>query len=377
MTTPTQPQTPQSHAAADAPSAYTPTTPLDGARLEAFVNRVLGDWGGALGTVMGLIGDRLGLYRAMAGAGPLTTAELAERSGTAERYVREWLMNQAAGGYVDYDAATGRYTLPPEHAAALLHVDAPYYVAGGFEVISAATRAAPRLEENFRTGAGMFWGEHDPGLFSGTERFFRPGYATHLVQEWIPALEGMREKLERGARVADVGCGHGASTILMAAAFPNSRFVGYDFHPPSVEHAGRAAAHAGVGDRATFERAGVTDFPGGGYDLVTFFDCYHDLGDPVGAARHAYEALAPDGTMMLVEPMAGEHVEENLHAVGRVFTGASVLICTPNALASGPGPVLGTQATEAALREAVTAGGFTRFRRVAETPFNRVFEARR
>ena len=371
MTTSTPPQ------AAPYSGAYAPSTPLDGERLQAFVNRVIGDWGGALGTIMGLVGDRLGLYRAMAGAGPLTPAELAARSGTAERYAREWLMNQAAGGYVEYDAATQRYTLPPEHAAALLHVDAPYYVAGGFELITAATRSAPRLEANFRTGEGMFWGEHDPGLFSGTERFFRPGYATHLVQTWIPALDGVREKLERGARVADVGCGHGASTVIMARAFPNSRFVGFDFHGPSIDRARAAAEQAGLGDRVTFERAGVTDYPGSGYDLVAFFDCYHDLGDPVGAARRAYEALAPDGTAMIVEPMAGEHVEDNLHALGRVFTGASVLLCTPNALASGPGPALGTQATEAALRETVTAGGFTRFRRAAETPFNRVFEARR
>ncbi len=377
MSTPTQAQTSQPYAGSPSPGAYAPTTPLDGTRLEAFVNRVLGDWGGALGTVMGLVGDRLGLYRAMAGAGPLTTAELAERSGTAERYVREWLMNQAAGGYVDYDAASQKYTLPPEHAAALLHVDAPYYVAGGFELIAAATRSEPRLEANFRTGAGMFWGEHDAGLFSGTERFFRPGYATHLVDTWIPALDGVREKLERGALVADVGCGHGASTVIMARAFPNSRFVGFDFHGPSIERAQEAAAGAGLAGRATFQQAGVTDFPGLGYDLVAFFDCYHDVGDPIGAARHAHDALADDGTLMLVEPMAGEHVEDNLHALGRVFTGASVLICTPNALASGPGPALGTQATDAALREAVTAGGFTRFRRATATPFNRVFEARR
>lgn len=348
---------------------------VDPAKLEAFVGRVIGDIGAAMSCGLARIGDRLGLYRAMAGAGPLTAGQLAERTATAERYVREWLINQAAGGYVEYDAGTGRYTLPDEHAIALADESAPFFVGGGFQVALAMLKAEPRIADAFRTGEGMLWGEHDPELFPGTARFFRPGYAAHLISEWIPALGGIEDRLRAGGKVADIGCGFGASTILMANAYPRSRFAGFDTHAPSVERARMAAEEAGVADRVTFEVASSTEFPGSGYDLVTFFDCFHDMGDPVAAARRARESLAPGGAAMIVEPMAGERVEENLNPIGRAYSGASTLCCTPNAVACG-GAGLGAVASDAALRAAAEAGGFKRFRRAAETPFNRVFEAR-
>ena len=358
------------------PGTARPSTPtLDPERIEAFLHKAVADCGAAFGVLSAAIGDRLGLYRAMKDAGPVTPSELAGLTGVKERYAREWLMNQAAGGYVDYDAASGRYTLPAEHAAALTESEAPYYCAAMFEIVSAIGRADERIGQDFREGRGMGWGEHDHRLFSATERMFRPGYAANLVEQWIPALEGVRAKLERGARVADIGCGHGASTILMAQAFPKSRFVGYDNHAPSIEEAREAARRAGVNDRAEFEVASATDFPGKDFDLIAFFDCFHDLADPEGAARHAHEALREDGTLMMVEPMAGEQVQDNLNPLGRFFTGASIFCCVPNSLA-GRGPALGTVATEQALGDMVRAGGFTRFRRATETPFNRVFEAR-
>ena len=349
---------------------------IDKAKMEAFLGRAVSDFGAAVSAALVRIGDKLGLYKAMSHGGPMTSAELARRTGTTERYVREWLVNQAAGGYIDYDKATGTYSLPHEHAIALADEKSPFFVGGGFQVLMGMMKAESRIAEAFMTGEGMFWGEHDPDLFEGTERFFRPGYAAHLVGTWIPSLEGVKEKLERGATVADVGCGHGASTIIMALAYPKSKFFGFDNHAPSINRAHRSAHEAGVADRVVFEIAGSTNFPSRSkYDFVAFFDCLHDFGDPIGAAKRAHETLAPDGTVMIVEPMAGETVQSNLNPVGRVFSGASVLCCTPNAIASGQ-TVLGTLATEEQLRKVVMAGGFTRFRRTTETPFNRVFEAR-
>ena len=345
-------------------------------RLEAFLGKVVGDFGAALSSSLAYIGQKLGLYKALADAGPQTPAELAALTNTTERYIREWLINQASGGYVEYDAASGRFHLTPEQALALTDEDSPFYVGGGFYVIKAMSNAAPRIEKAFREGGGMLWGEHDPDLFVGTERFFRPGYRGHLVNEWIPSLTGIEEKLKAGATVADIGCGHGASTIIMAQAYPNSRFQGFDNHAPSIEHARKAAEDAGVADRITFEVASASAVPGGPYDLVCFFDCLHDMGDPVGAARSACEVLAEGGSALIVEPMAGNTVEENFNIVGRTFSAASTLCCTSNSLAQN-GPALGAVATEEALREAVLAGGFKEFRRATETPFNRVFEARR
>jgi len=351
---------------------------IDQQKLDGFLGKVIGDWGAAHGCALALMGDRLGLYKAMAGADPITPTELATKTSMVERYVREWLVNQVSGGYVEYDPQTERYTLPPEHAMALTDETSPAYVAPGFQLMLAIVRAEPRIEEAFRTGGGMVWGEHHSDLFPATERFFRTGYLAHLVSSWIPALDGVEAKLKSGATVADVGCGHGASTRIMAQAYPNSRFHGFDNHAPSIEAARAEAEAEGVGDRITFEVATAQDFPGSGYDVIAYFDCLHDMGDPVGAMRYARRAVADDGTLLIVEPMAGERVEENINPVGRVFSGVSVLCCTPNAIASGgpDGVALGTVATERQLREVVLEGGFARFRRTTETPFNRIFEAR-
>jgi SAM-dependent methyltransferase len=348
---------------------------IDEEKLGAYMGKVVNDLGALISSSLVCIGDKLGLYKAMADGVPLSSSELANRTGTNERYIREWLINQAASGNLEYDPAAGRYTLPPEQAAALADEASPYFVCGGFQAMLAMTKAEDKITEAFRTGEGMFWGEHDHNLFQGTERFFKPSYIASLVQNWIPALDGVETKLKAGAKVADVGCGHGASTIIMAKEYPKSKFYGFDNHAPSIERARHAAMEEGVGDRIEFHVAGSEDFPGEDYDLVAFFDCFHDLGNPAGSAKRAHETLAANGTVMIVEPMAGNSVEENLNPVGRVYSGASVLCCTPNALAYG-GHALGTIATDAALAEMAAAGGLNKFRRVTETPFNRVFEAR-
>jgi SAM-dependent methyltransferase len=352
------------------------TTDIDTGKLEAFMGQAVTDLGANISAPLMLIGDKLGLYKAMAGAGPLTSQQLADRAGVAERSVREWLRNQAAGGYVTYDADSDTYTLPDEHALALADEDSPFYMLGAYELIASLYADEDRILRAFRSGEGMGWHEHDNRLFRGTERFFRPGYRAHLVAEWIPALDGVQEKLEAGAKVADVGCGHGASTIIMAEAFPNSEFIGFDYHDASIERARQLAEAAGVADRVSFAVASAKDYPGTGYDLVAVFDCLHDMGDPVGAATHIRETLAPDGTWMIVEPFAGDTVADNLNPVGRVFYGASTVICTPASLAQEVGLALGAQAGEARLAEVIEEGGFSTVRRATETPFNLVLEAR-
>ncbi len=349
---------------------------IEPSRIDAFLEKAVNDFGAAVSAALVVIGDKLGLYKAMAGAAPLNSTELAARTGTHERYIREWLINQAAGGYVEYDSATGKYTLPAEHAAALADDHSPFFVGGGFQVITAMVKADERITQAFRTGQGMFWGEHHHDLFEGTERFFRPGYAAHLVSSWIPALDGVQTKLKAGGLVADIGCGHGASTIIMAKAFPRSKFYGFDNHAPSIVHARSAAFQSGVASSVFFDIAGATNFPNaGGYDLIAFFDCLHDLGDPAGSLMRARETLSDDGVVMIVEPMAAETVEGNLNPIGRVYSGASVLCCTPNAIASGQ-TALGTLAKETDLRKVARQAGFSRFRKACEIPFNRVFEVR-
>lgn len=351
-------------------------TGIDEAKLEAFMGQAVTDMGAIVSAPLMVIGEKLGLYKAMAGAGPLSSQEVADRAGAAERYVREWLRNQAAGGYVTYDSDSDRYTLPDEHALALADEDSPFYILGLYESIASLYADEDQILEAFRSGGGMGWHEHDHRLFRGTERFFRPGYRAHLVAEWIPALAGVQEKLERGAKVADVGCGHGASTVVMAAAFPNSEFFGFDYHDASIERAREASQEAGVDGHTTFEVASAKDYPGRGYDLVCVFDCLHDMGDPVGASAHVLETLDDDGTWMIVEPFANDRVEQNLNPVGRVFYGASTVICTPASLAQEVGLALGAQAGEARLTEVLREGGFTRVRRATETPFNLILEAR-
>jgi SAM-dependent methyltransferase len=351
-------------------------TQVDPDKLMQFVFRAVEEVGATLNTALVVMGDRLGLYRALAGAGPLSPAELAGRTGTAERYVREWLNAQAAGGYVTYDPDSGRYTLPPEQAMALTDPDSPAYLPGFFQIALGSMIDSPKITEVARSGAGFGWHEHVHDVHEGCERFFRPGYNANLTAAWLPALDGVVAKLERGALVADVGCGHGASTILMAQTFPNSTFTGSDYHDGSIETARRHAQEAGVTGRASFETAPAAAYGGTGYDLVTMFDCLHDMGDPVGAARHVRGTLKPDGTWMIVEPFAGDRVEENLNPVGRAYYSFSTLLCTPASLSQDVGLALGAQAGEARIRDVVTAAGFTRFRRVAETPFNIVYEAR-
>jgi SAM-dependent methyltransferase len=346
---------------------------LDESKLNAFMEKAVMDMGAALHATLVVVGDKLGLYKAMAGAGWMTSTELAARTSTAERYVREWLNANAASGYVTYDPATQRYQLPPEQAFALTVQDLP----GAFHIISSCFKDEPKITQAFRTGEGVGWHEHDANLFFGTERFFRPNYENNLLSSWIPALDGVGEKLAAGATVADVGCGHGASTLLMARAFPKSRFYAFDYHSGSIEYARHVAGRDGLLDQITFEVASSKSYPvNGGYDLVAFFDCLHDMGDPAGAAGHVLSTLKPDGTWMIVEPFANDRPEENHNPVGRIYYSASTMICTPASLAQEVGAALGAQAGEERIRNVVTAAGFTRFRRAAQTPFNLVFEAR-
>jgi 2-polyprenyl-3-methyl-5-hydroxy-6-metoxy-1,4-benzoquinol methylase len=345
-------------------------------KLHEFLGRALVDFGATFNAALIRIGDKLGLYKGLAAGGPQTPAELAKRTGTAERYVREWLSAQAAGGYVTYDPATQKFHLSEEQAFAMADDNSPAFMPGAFQVALAAIQAEELLTERFKTGEGMGWHEHHAELFVGTERFFRPGYAANLIAGWIPSLEGVDAKLKSGARVADVGCGLGASTILMAKSYPKSEFSGFDYHDKSIETAQQRARDAGVADRIKFAVASAKSFPGKDYDFVTFFDCLHDMGDPAGAAAHVHSRLKKDGTWMIVEPFAGDKLEDNLNPIGRAFYGASTLLCTPASLSQEVGLALGAQAGEKRLREVVTSGGFTQFRRATQTPFNMVFEAR-
>lgn len=354
--------------------ATTPSlSPVDMDKLNAFMGKAIMDMGAAMHAPLVILGDKLGLYKALADSEGLSSAELAAKTGTHERYVREWLNANAASGFLAYDSTAGKYSMSPEQAFALTVIDLP----GAYHIISACIKDEHRITEAFRTGAGVGWHEHETCLFCGTERFFRPNYAQNLLTSWLPALEGVTEKLISGAQVADVGCGHGSSTILMAKAFGNSKFHGFDYHEGSITHARSAAAQDGITSQIDFEMATAKTYPSnGGYDLVTFFDCLHDMGDPIGAAKHVLSTLKPDGTWMIVEPFAYDTPEQNHNPVGRIFYSASTMLCTPASLSQEVGAALGAQAGEARIREAVTAAGFTRFRRAAETPFNLIFEAR-
>jgi SAM-dependent methyltransferase len=348
---------------------------LDQQKLDAFMGKFVGDLGAALHAGTVVLGEQLGLYKALAEK-PMTSAQLAAKTSTSERYVREWLAAQAAAGYAMYDPKSSCYSLSEEQAFALATEGSPAYVPGAFQLTLGALRSVPKLAPVFRSGLGFGWHQHHPWLFEGTEKFFRPGYAANLIGSWLPALDGVEARLKQGARVADVGCGHGASTILMAQSYPRSKFTGFDYHGPSIEWARKAAQAAGLADRVTFEVAPAKEYPGRDYDLVAMFDCLHDMGDPAGAAAHVLKSLGREGTWMIVEPFANDRVEDNLNPVGRVFYAASTLICTPCSKAQEVGRALGAQAGEAALREVATAAGFTRFRRATQTPFNLILEAR-
>ncbi len=355
--------------------ATAPRPALDMDKLNAFIGQFVTDLGAAVHTGMVVIGEKLGLYKALV-AEPLTSAELAAKTKTDERYVREWLGSQAAGGYITYDEKTNKFSLSEEQAFTLANEDSPAYLPGAFQLALGSLAAIPRITESFRSGAGMGWHEHDEGVFHGCEKFFRPGYAANLVSSWIPSLKDVKEKLEAGAKVADVGCGKGASTILMAKAFPNSQFFGFDYHDKSIEGARETAKREGVADRVTFEVAKAKEFPGKGYDFVAVFDCLHDMGDPAGAAAHVLQSLNKDGTWMIVEPFANDELKNNLNPVGRVYYSFSTLLCTPCSRSQEVGLCLGAQAGEGRIRDVVKSAGFTRFRRAAETPFNIVYEAR-
>jgi SAM-dependent methyltransferase len=348
---------------------------IDMNKLNAFVGQFVTDLGAAVHSGMVVIGEKLGLYKALAGH-PLSSAELAAKTKTDERYLREWLSSQAAGGYVTYDAATDKFSLSEEQAFTLAVEDSPAYLPGAFELALGSLAAVPRIVESFRSGAGMGWHEHADGVFHGCEKFFRPGYAANLVASWIPALDDVKEKLVAGARVADVGCGKGASTILMAKAFPNSQFYGFDYHDKSIEAARESAVRQGVADRVTFQVASAKSFPGKNYDFVAVFDCLHDMGDPIGAAAHVRQSLGKNGTWMIVEPFANDQLKDNLNPVGRVYYSFSTLLCTPCSRSQEVGLCLGAQAGEGRIRDVVKAAGFDRFRRATETPFNIVYEAR-
>lgn len=350
--------------------------PVDPDKLNALLGRAIQDMGAAMHAPLIVIGDRLGFYRAMADGTPVTPAELAERTGTAERYVREWLNANAAGGFVEYDAASGSYSMTPEQSLALGMDDTPVHLPGCYHMVASLMKDEEKLTEIYRTGQGMGWHEHEKGLFEGCERFFRPTYLANLVSQWIPALSGVEAKLKAGARVADIGCGHGASTILMAESYPASRFFGFDYHPASIEAARAKASAAGVADRVAFTVVSSKAFPGEDYDLVAFFDCLHDMGDPEGAARHVLSSLAPDGTWMIVEPAASDETAKNLNPIGRIYYAASAMVCVPCSLSQEVGLGLGALAGPARIERLVRKAGFTRFQKAAETPFNMVFEAR-
>jgi SAM-dependent methyltransferase len=345
-------------------------------RLNAFMGKMITEVGAAMNASLVLLGDKLGLYRALAATGPMNSAELAKATGTTERYVREWLSSQAASGYVEYDSASGKFSMLPEQAMALADENSPVFLGAVGNVIAAAFLDEPKITDAFKSGKGVGWNRRSECLFCGTARFFRTGYMHHLVQEWLPALDGVVDKLKRGAKVADVGCGHGVSTRLMAEAFPKSRFYGFDYHEGSIEAARKAASEAKLGDRVSFAVHSAKTYPAEGYDLVCFFDCLHDMGDPVGAISHVRQTMAKDGTCMLVEPFAGDRLEDNLNPVGRVYYAASTMICTPASLDQEVGLALGAQAGEARLRKVANEGGLSRFRRAAETPFNLILEAR-
>jgi len=357
-------------------SAPAQARPINMDKLHTLLGQAVQDMGAALHATLIVIGDKLGLYRAMADGVEVTPAELAAKTGTAERYVREWLNANAAGNYVEYHKESGRFSMTAEQAFALAIDDTAVHLPGFYHMVASLMKDEEKLTEIFRTGKGFGWHEHEKGLFEGCERFFRPSYLAHLIASWIPALHGVEDKLKAGAKVADIGCGHGASTILMAKAFPKSHFFGFDYHDASIEQARKKAEAAGVSDRVTFEVAPAKKFPGTGYDFVAFFDCLHEMGDPTGAARHVRESLSPDGVWMIVEPFAGDDVAANLNPVGRIYYSASTVACVPSSLAQEVGAGLGAQAGEKGIGEVVKAGGFTRFRRASETPFNMVFEAR-
>ena len=344
--------------------------------VDEFLGKLVGDLGAAMSAALVGIGDRLGLYKALAGSGGMTPATLAQKTDTDERYVREWLSAQAAAGYVDYDAGSATFSLNEVQTLAFADETSPAHFLGGFQVTRSVYKDLDKVVDAFKSGKGVGWHEHDPELFCGTERFFRTGYNANLVPAWIPALEGVDAKLRKGAKVADVGCGHGASTIVMAQAYPSSTFTGFDYHEPSVVAASASAAKAGVADRVKFEKAAAKSYPGAGYDLVCVFDALHDMGDPVGAARHVRESLTPDGTWLLVEPFAHDTLEQNLNPVGRIFYAASTTVCTPASKSQEVGLALGAQAGPKRLEAVCREAGFTRFRKATETPFNLVFEVR-
>jgi SAM-dependent methyltransferase len=347
---------------------------VDTAVLHQLVGQMLSDLGGASSVALVRIGDRLGLYKALHRNGPSTSAELAAAVGASERYIREWLANQAASNYLSYDPATGKFALSEEQAMVFAVEESPVCLLGGFDLMAAMLDNQPKVEAAFRTGEGVAWGDQAGCLFCAVARFFRPGYLNNIVNSWLPALDGVVEKLERGARVADIGCGHGWSTVMMAQAFPNSEFIGYDFHPASIDAARSHAAAHGMRN-ARFAVGTAKSFAETGLDLVTFFDCLHDMGDPAGAAVHVRESLKPDGVWMIVEPIAGDSLEQNLNPVGRLYYAASTMICVPTSLSQEVGAALGAQAGEAKLREVIGAGGFSRIRRAVETPFNMILEA--
>jgi len=349
---------------------------MDDAKLHEFIGQMLSDLGGASSIAMVRIGDALGLYKALHEKGPMTIAELAAATGLNQRYLREWASHQAASNYLSYDSTTAKFGLPEEQAMVFAVEGSPVYMMGAFDIMASMLDAQDKVLSAFKTGAGVPWSDNTSCFFCAVGRFFRPGYHNNLVANWLPALDGVVDKLQRGARVADVGCGHGWSTAIMAKAFPNSEFVGYDFHPGSIEQARLHAAEHSVAANTRFEVAAAKEYPGKDFDLVTFFDCLHDMGDPAGAAAHVRQSLKPDGSWMIVEPMAGDRLEDNLNPVGRIYYGGSTMFCVPTSLSQEVGAALGAQAGEAKLREVITSGGFGSVRRATETPFNMILEAR-